>query len=84
MKKILISACLVGDKTNYKGERNYHPLVDQLKLQYDLVLFCPEVEAGLKTPRLPNEIRGNQKKGRKTVKNKFWPTWPEFFAAIFR
>ena len=73
MKKILISACLVGDKTNYKGEGNYHPLVDQLKIQYDLVLFCPEVEGGLKTPRLPNEIRGNQviRKDGKNVTDNF-------------
>ena len=59
MQKILISACLVGDKVNYKGQGNYSPLVEKLKEKYELVLFCPEVEGGLPTPRLPNEIRGS-------------------------
>lgn len=60
MQKILISACLVGDKCNYKGQGKYHPDVEKLKEKYELVLFCPECEGGLPTPRLPNEIRGNQ------------------------
>ena len=60
MQKILISACLVGDKVNYKGQGNYHPDVEKLKEKYELVLFCPECEGGLPTPRLPNEIRGTQ------------------------
>lgn len=60
MQKILISACLVGDKVNYKGQGNYHPDVEKLKEKYELVLFCPECEGGLPTPRLPNEIRGSQ------------------------
>jgi uncharacterized protein YbbK (DUF523 family) len=60
MQKILISACLVGDKVNYKGQGNYHPDVEKLKEKYELVLFCPECEGGLPIPRLPNEIRGSQ------------------------
>ena len=60
MAKILISACLVGDKVNYKGQGNYCPDVEKLKEKYELVLFCPECEGGLPTPRLPNEIRGSQ------------------------
>lgn len=60
MTKILISACLVGDKVNYKGQGNYCPMVEKLKEKYELVLFCPECEGGLPTPRLPNEIRGSQ------------------------
>jgi len=60
MQKILISACLVGDKTNYKGQGNYCPDVEKLKEKYELLVFCPEVEGGLKTPRLPNEIRGDE------------------------
>lgn len=55
MKKILISACLVGDKVNYKGQGNYCPDVEKLKEQYELVLFCPEVEGGLSIPRHPSE-----------------------------
>lgn len=60
MKKILVSACLVGEKTNYKGQGNYCPEIEQLKEKYDLVLFCPEVEGGLPTPREPSEIKGSQ------------------------
>lgn len=60
MQKILISACLVGDKVNYKGEGKYHPDVEKLKEKYELVVFCPEVEGGLTIPRKPNEIRGSQ------------------------
>ena len=60
MKKILISACLVGDKVNYKGQSKYHPLVKQLLEKYELVPFCPEVEGGLPIPRLPSEIRGDK------------------------
>ena len=56
MEKILISACLVGDKTRYDGKSNYHPLIKELLEKYELVPFCSEVEGGLKTPRLPSEI----------------------------
>lgn len=60
MQKILISACLVGEKTSYKGKGNYCPDIEKLKEKYELVLFCPEVEGGLPTPRLPSEIKGSQ------------------------
>lgn len=56
MEKILISACLAGDKTRYDGKSNYHPLVKQLLEKYELVLFCSEVEGGLSIPRKPSEI----------------------------
>ncbi|MEA5061508.1 hypothetical protein SDC9_158512 [bioreactor metagenome] len=56
MKKILISACLVGDKTRYDEKSNYNPLVKSLMERYELVPFCPEVEGGLSTPREPSEI----------------------------
>ena len=56
MEKILISACLIGDKTRYDGKSNYHPLIKELLEKYELVPFCPEVEGGLRTPRHPSEI----------------------------
>ena len=56
MEKILISACLVGDKTRFDGHSNYNPLIEELLKKYELVPFCPEVEGGLKTPRDPSEI----------------------------
>ena len=57
MEKILISACLVGDKCKYDGHSNYTPLIKDLLEKYELVPFCPEVEGGLPTPRKANEIK---------------------------
>ena len=73
MEKILISACLVGDKVNYKGEANPCPHLDELCEKYDLLVFCPEVQGGLKIPRLPNEIREDKviRKDGKDVTREF-------------
>ena len=67
MEKILISACLVGDKVRYDGKSQYHPLIKDLLQKYELVPFCPEVEGGLPTPRVPSEINKDKvinKEGR--------------------
>ncbi len=55
MEKILISACLVGDKVKYDGHSNYNEKIKLLLEKYELVPFCPEVEGGLTTPRKPSE-----------------------------
>ena len=55
MEKILISACLVGDKVKYDGHSNYNEKIKLLLEKYELVPFCPEVEGGLPTPRKPSE-----------------------------
>ena len=71
MEKILISACLVGDKTRFDGHSNYTPLIEELLEKYELVPFCPEVEGGLKTPRDPSEIKRGKvisSKGRDVTK----------------
>lgn len=60
MEKILISACLIGDKTRYDGHSNYHPLVKELLEKYELVPFCSEAEGGLSTPRKPSEIKNGK------------------------
>ena len=60
MEKLLISACLVGENVTYKGGNNFVLKTKELQEKYDLVLFCPEVEGGLKVPRKPSEIKGNQ------------------------
>jgi uncharacterized protein YbbK (DUF523 family) len=60
MEKILISACLVGDKCKYDGKDNLSPLIDKLLEHFELVPFCPEVEGGLKTPRKPSERVSSQ------------------------
>ena len=72
MEKILISACLVGDKTRYDGKGNYHPLVKELLEKYELVPFCSEVEGGLSIPRTPSEIKGDRvinKSGKDVTRN---------------
>lgn len=60
MEKILISACLVGENCKYNGGNNLSPKVEALLEKYELVPFCPEVEGGLKIPRVPSEIRNNK------------------------
>lgn len=60
VEKIMVSACLLGDKTRYDGKDNYFPFVEKLKRKYEIIPFCPEVSCGLPTPRAPAEIRKNQ------------------------
>jgi len=54
-EKILISACLMGQNVKYNGGNNLMDLTE-LEKKYILVPFCPEVEGGLPTPRVPSEI----------------------------
>ncbi|WP_125778937.1 DUF523 domain-containing protein [Pseudoalteromonas rubra] len=58
MEKILISSCLVGNKVRYNASCLSLPESDWYWLQtnVELVVFCPEVSAGLPTPRPPAEI----------------------------
>jgi uncharacterized protein YbbK (DUF523 family) len=56
MEKILVSACLLGEKCRYDGKDNLVQAIKDLGTKYDLVPFCPEQEAGLPTPREPSEI----------------------------
>ncbi|MFY0657973.1 DUF523 domain-containing protein [Neptunomonas phycophila] len=59
MNKILISACLMGQNVRYDGKNSLitHPVIQSLKQQGRLVVFCPEVAGGLPTPRAPAEIK---------------------------
>ena len=58
MKKLLISSCLFGNPVRYNGKAL--PVVLQtLKEHFELIPFCPEVSAGLPTPRPPAEIISN-------------------------
>ena len=59
MNKILVSACLLGNKVRYDSndvptESN---LLDEWNSEGRLIAFCPEVAGGLSVPRLPAEIR---------------------------
>ncbi|NOH99493.1 2-thiouracil desulfurase family protein [Vibrio sp. 99-70-13A1] len=58
MLKVLVSSCLVGNKVRYNASCLSIPELDLcwLKSNVELVVFCPEVSAGLPTPRAPAEI----------------------------
>jgi uncharacterized protein YbbK (DUF523 family) len=53
--KILISACLLGEKVRYDGKIKKYDL-SKLEKYYDFVSCCPEVDGGLKIPREASEI----------------------------
>ena len=59
-EKILISACLMGFRVRYNGSDKKQVLaaLTQWQREQRLVLHCPELAAGLPTPRLPAEIVG--------------------------
>src|SRR5439155_16369381 len=58
VEKILISACLLGERVRYHGgdARIEHPSLHAWAAEGRLVLVCPEVEGGLTTPRPAAEI----------------------------
>ncbi len=63
--KILISACLMGYKVRYNGSAKAEiaARLDALQRAGRLVVHCPELAAGLPTPRLPAEIDGGSGSG---------------------
>lgn len=62
-QKILISACLLGENVKYDGTNNDirdNKFIKELIKQDMFISFCPEVEGGLQTPRIPVEIIENR------------------------
>ncbi|TDW20183.1 uncharacterized protein YbbK (DUF523 family) [Breznakia blatticola] len=59
-EKILVSACLLGENCNYRGDSNYDEAVISYLKDKDIVAVCPEVLGGLSTPRAPSERIGNK------------------------
>lgn len=57
-KKILVSACLMGEPCRYDGGHNYKQIVEKIKTMGDVISFCPEEAGGLSTPRTPAERCG--------------------------
>ncbi len=59
MGKILVSACLLGEKVHSDSQHRHllHPQIEHWQRQGRLVPFCPEVAAGLPVPRRAAEIR---------------------------
>jgi uncharacterized protein YbbK (DUF523 family) len=70
MSKILISACLLGQKVRYDGKDCLQTHVGlQAWLQAgNVVTICPEMAGGLPTPRPPAEIQ-DKKTGVDVLKN---------------
>jgi uncharacterized protein YbbK (DUF523 family) len=59
MKKILVSACLLGENVRYNAEVvPVETKIKELSEKYEIIPFCPEVEGGLDVPRDPCEIVG--------------------------
>ncbi len=54
--KLGVSACLLGELTRYDGENKLDDNVRALVAGLDVVAVCPEVEAGLPTPREPMQL----------------------------
>lgn len=54
--KILVSACLTGEKCKYNGGSNYNEKLMRFLAMHEVVTVCPEVMGGLPTPRIPCEI----------------------------
>ncbi|WP_131794194.1 DUF523 domain-containing protein [Fluoribacter gormanii] len=70
MPKILMSACLLGQKVRYDGGDclQNHPLLQQWFKEGKIITICPEMAGGLPTPRSPAEIQ-NKKSGADVLKN---------------
>ncbi|MBB5083809.1 DUF523 domain-containing protein [Nonomuraea endophytica] len=60
MERILVSACLMGRKVRYDGgaKTSADAHLSAWREEGRLVVFCPEVEGGLPTPRPAAEIEG--------------------------
>ena len=56
MKKIIVSACLLGRNCKYNGGNNRNQKVLDFLQGHEVVAVCPEVAAGLGVPRIPVEI----------------------------
>ena len=56
--KILISACLLGQRVRYdgKGKPLTHPAIERWRKEGRLVTICPEMAGGMPVPRPPAEI----------------------------
>lgn len=58
--KLLVSACLLGCNCKYNGGNNFCRRVADFAGDKEVISVCPEVLAGLGTPREPIEIRGGE------------------------
>lgn len=54
--KVLVSACLLGEKCKYNGESNYNQHVIDFLKDDEIIPICPEVIGGMSIPRLSCEF----------------------------
>ena len=57
MKKLIISACLLGEPCRYDGRSKPCQDIQKLKGDYLFLPVCPECMGGLSTPRPPAELQ---------------------------
>ena len=60
MHNLLVSACLLGIDCRYDGGNCYKEEILELRNYFNFIPICPEQLGGLKTPRMPGEIKGNK------------------------
>ncbi len=58
--RILMSACLLGQRCRYDGESKICEAALALAKEHEIVPVCPEQAGGLATPRPPAERRGRE------------------------
>ena len=60
MRKVLVSACLLGHAVRYDGDDNLlnRRIMNNWITEQRVVAVCPEVGGGLPVPRPPAEIQG--------------------------
>lgn len=60
MKRVLVSACLLGEPVRYDGGSKpaRHPVLERWLAEGRIVRACPELLGGLGVPRPPAERRG--------------------------
>jgi len=58
VKKVLVSACLLGQRVRYNGtcRLDDNPVLERWVGEGRLIAICPEIAAGFSTPRRPAEI----------------------------
>ena len=57
-RKVVVSACLLGDRCRYDGQGQDHAGVREALHDADVIAVCPEQLGGLSTPRPPSEFSG--------------------------
>ena len=58
--KIMVSACLLGQKCKYNGGDNYSEKVLAFTAGHEVIPVCPEVAGGLPVPRPSCEIANGE------------------------